>query len=375
MIKVIQVLTDTNIGGAGMWLLNFLKVYDREHIDMSVVLPHNAMLKPEAEKLGVRVIEADGIADSSFSLKGISVLDKIFKEESPDIVHTHASLSARIAAKKNGIKVVHTRHCLEKEKKHIKKFIYGFINNLLSDRVIAVSEAVKDNLLSDGISSDKLRTVYNGITPVRKMSDEEKQRAREKFGILPENVVVGIVARLEPVKNHAMFLEAAKVVATICPEAVFMIVGDGSMRESLEAKAKEDGIYEKVILTGYINDITEVMNVIDIHVLTSEKEALSISLIEAMSIGKPVVAADSGGPGEFVKTGVNGILVGVNDTVNLTMGIVRLIQRPDIRQKLGAEGQRMVSEKFMSREMADKIEKIYTELVLKAQKGEANEEV
>ena len=80
MIKVIQVLTDTNIGGAGMWLLNFLKVYDREHIDMSVVLPHNAMLKPEAEKLGVRVIEADGIADSSFSLKGISVLDKIFKE-------------------------------------------------------------------------------------------------------------------------------------------------------------------------------------------------------------------------------------------------------------------------------------------------------
>lgn len=363
MIKVFQVVTDTNIGGAGIWLLNFLKAYNRENVDMTVVLPHNAALIPEVEKLNVRVIEADGIADSSFSAKGFSALDKIFKEENPDIVHTHASLSARLAAKKNGIKVVHTRHCLEGEKKHIKKFIYRFINNVLSDRVVAVSEAVKDNLLSDGISEDKLRTVYNGITPIRELSEEEKQQAREKLGIHPRQVVIGMVARLEPVKNHAMFLEAAKVIATICPEALFMIVGDGTMREALEAKAKEDGIADKVIFTGYIQDVSEVMNVIDIHVLTSEKEALSISLIEAMSLGKPVIATNSGGPGEFVKNGVNGILIGVNDTVNLTMGAVRLIQRPDIRKKLGEEGRKIVGEKFISSDMARQIEQIYSELV------------
>lgn len=363
MIKVIQVITDTNIGGAGMWLLNFLKVYNRNEIDMTVVLPYDAMLKADVEKLGVKVIEADGIADSSFSMRGVSALDRIFKDEELDIVHTHASLSARIAAKKNGIKVVHTRHCLEKEKKHVKKFIYGLINNFFSDRVIAVSEAVAENLEADGINASKLRTVYNGITPLKEISEEEKQKVREKFGILPQNVVVGIVARLEPVKNHAMFLEAAKVIATICPEAVFMIVGDGSMRESLEEKARQDGIYEKVIFTGHIKDVSEVMNIIDIHVLTSDNEALSISLIEAMSIGKPVVATNSGGPGEFVKNGVNGILLGVNDTVNLTMGIVRLIQRPDIRGKLGNEGRKIVGEMFISDDMAKKIENIYKELI------------
>ena len=363
MIKVFQVVTDTNIGGAGIWLLNFLKVYDRNKIDMSVVMPKDAMLKSEVEKLGVRVIEADGIADSSFSWRAVSELDKIFKAEQPDIVHTHASLAARISAKKNGIKVVHTRHCLEKEKRHVKKFIYGFINNLLSDRVIGVSEAVSKNLLTDGISRDKLRTVYNGITPLKVLSPEEKSAVREKYGISDRNVVVGIVARLESVKNHAMFLEAAKVVATICPEAVFMVVGDGSMRESLEEKARQDGIRDKVIFTGYLNDVSDVMNIIDIHVLTSDREALSISLIEAMSIGKPVVATDSGGPGEFISNGVNGILVGVNDTVNLTMGIVRLIQRPDIRTKLGNEGLKTVETKFMSVSMAKKIEGIYAELV------------
>lgn len=363
MIKVFQIVTDTNIGGAGIWLLNFLKVYNRDEIDMTVVMPYEAALKPKVEKLGVRVLEAEGIADSSFSKKGFFALDKILKEEQPDIVHTHASLSARLAAKKNGIKVVHTRHCLEGEKKHLKRFVYRFVNNALSDRVAAVSEAVRDNLLADGIKEEKLRTVYNGITPIREFTEEERLSAREKFGIHPRQTVVGMVARLEPVKNHAMFLEAAKVAATICPEAIFMIVGDGSMREALEAKAREDGIADKVIFTGYIADVSEVMNVIDVHVLTSEREALSISLIEAMSIARPVVATDSGGPGEFVKNGVNGILVGANDTVNLTMGIVRLIQRPDIRKKLGEAGRLTVSEKFMSADMARKIEDIYKELV------------
>lgn len=365
MIKVIQVLTDTNIGGAGIWLLNFLKSYDRDSFDTAVVIPHDSMLKPEIEKLGVRVIEADGIADCSFSFKAIKALDEIFKEEAPDIVHTHASLSARIAAKKNGIKVVHTRHCLEDEKKGIKKLIYKLINNSLSDRVIAVSDAVSENLTADGIAESKLRTVYNGITPLKELSEEERKKARAEYGIRDSEVVVGIVARLEPVKNHAMFLEAAKVIATICPEAVFMIVGEGSMRESLEAKAREDKIADRVIFTGYIQDVNDIMNVIDIHVLTSEKEALSISLIEAMSIGKPVVATDSGGPREVVENGKSGILVKPNDTVNLTMAIVRMIQRPDIRAKFGREGKKIVQNKFMSAAMAENIENIYKELVLK----------
>lgn len=363
MIKVIQVITDTNIGGAGIWLLNFLKTYDRSVIDMSVVVPRGAMLKERVEKLNVRVIEADNIADSSFSVGGIKALDEIFKEEEPDIVHTHASLSARIAAKRNGIKVVNTRHCLEENKRGIKKAVYGLVNNSLSDRVIGVSEAVCRNLEADGIKQDKLRLVYNGIFPLKEIDSAKKNALRERLGILPQNVVVGMVARLEPVKNHEMFLEAAKVVDTICPEAVFVIVGAGSMEETLIRKAKYDGIEDKVIFTGYIEDVNDIMNIIDIHVLTSEKEALSISLLEAMSLAKPVVSTDSGGPGEFIENGKNGILVGTGDTVNLTMGIVRLIQRADIRSGLGTAAKQTVSEKFSAENMARNIEKIYAELV------------
>jgi glycosyltransferase involved in cell wall biosynthesis len=363
MIKVIQVITDTNIGGAGIWLLNFLKAYDRSVIDMAVVLPYDSMLKKKIEELNVRVIEAEGIADSSFSIKGVKSIDEIFKVEEPDIVHTHASLSARIAAKRNNIKVVHTRHCIEGEKKFLKKAVYRFVNNILSDRVIGVSKAVCSNLEADGINTEKLRMVYNGIFPLKEISASEQQALRKKYNIGSENVVVGMVARLEPVKNHEMFLEAAKVVDTICPEAVFMIVGAGSMEKKLRQKARRDGIEDKVIFTGYISDVNDIMNIIDIHVLTSEKEALSISLIEAMSLGKPVVATDSGGPGEVVENGKSGILVGVDDSVNLTMGIVRFIQRKDIRVEAGREGRRIVGEKFLAGDMARSIEEIYNELV------------
>lgn len=363
MIKVIQTVTDTNIGGAGIWLLNFLKTYDRSLIDMAVIVPQGAMLKKRIEELGVRVIEAQNIADCSFSVGGVKSLNEILKKERPDIIHTHASLSARIAAKKNHIKTVHTRHCIEEEKYFLNKFVYSLVNNMLSDRVIGVSKAVCENLLKDGINEKKLRLVYNGIFPLREISENEKKILRQKYNISDKNIVVGMVARLEPVKNHMMLLEAIKVISTICPEAVFMIVGSGSMEKELMKKAADYKISERVIFTGYIEDVNDIMNIIDIHVLTSLKEALSISLIEAMSLGKSVVATNSGGPAEVISNGVSGILTDVGDELNFAMGIVKFIQRPDIREKAGEVGKSIVNEKFLADKMARKIEDIYKELI------------
>lgn len=363
MIKVIQVITDTNIGGAGIWLLNFLKTYDRTLLDMMVVLPHDSLLKPKIEALKVRIREADGIADCSFSIQGIKSLDFIFKEERPELIHTHASLSARLAARKNRIKVVHTRHCLEEEKKYFKKYLYKTINNALSDRVIGVSRAVCENLEVDGIYPEKLRMVYNGIFPLTEIPPQEKAALRKRYGIADPQVIVGIVARLEPVKNHVMLIEAAQAVITICPQAVFMIVGTGSLEKELKLKVEATGLADKFIFTGYVDPVNDIMNIIDVHVLTSTKEALSISLIEAMSLGKPIVATDSGGPGEVVHNGISGILVGSNDLINLTMGIVRFIQRPDLAKAAGMAGKQIVGEKFLAENMARKIEDIYNELI------------
>lgn len=369
MYKVMQVLTDTNIGGAGTWLLNFLKAYDREKIETVVVLPENSMLQPMVEKLDVRVVCAKSIGDKSFSLKGIGEIVKIIKSEKPDAIHTHASLCARIASKLCGVKTVNTRHCLEEKKRFPLSLVAAAVNRFLSSIIIAVSKATEENLIKSGIPKKKIRLVYNGVWPLNEISAEKKAQLRESYGIGPEDTVIGIVARIEAVKRHDIFLNAAKIVSQTCENVKFLIVGDGSLRSKTEKLAVDLGIEENVIFAGYIENVNDIVNIIDINVLTSEKEALSISLIEGMSIGKPAVAINSGGPGEVIESGKSGILINSLDSMELAKAISELLKDKEKMYRMGEMGKIIATEKFGANKMADSLLKIYISLAKRSRKN------
>ena len=120
--KIIEVSTDTNIGGAGKCLITLLENFNYDIFEVKVILPPNSLLKPHIEKLGIEVIEVQGIAEKSLDLKSIRSLGKIFKREKPELVHTHASMSARIAARHAGAKVVYTRHSVFPPSKYLTHF-------------------------------------------------------------------------------------------------------------------------------------------------------------------------------------------------------------------------------------------------------------
>ena len=357
MLKIMQVLTDTNIGGAGIWLINFLKSYNRSELDVFVALPPESALAPKVKELGVEVVEIEGIEDKSFSVSAVRKFMDIIRDRKPEFVHTHASLSARIAAKLCGVPVVHTRHCLEDRKSFPKNVIYGFINNALSTHVIGVSKAVTENLIWDGIKKDKLSLVYNGITPLRCYGTEEKAIARQSFGISEDHISVGLVARLEEVKNPLLFAEAAKIVAKEEPKAFFLVVGDGSLREQMEKAVQP--ISDRVCIAGYLDDVERAYNAMDVLALTSSKEALSISLIEGQSIGIPVISTDSGGPNEIITNGENGFITANEDAEALARAIIELINNPELRARMGSAGKKIVEEKFTSDKMAKSLERIY----------------
>ncbi len=359
MIKVIQVITDSNIGGAGIWLLNYLKFYNRDEFDVSVILPQKSELQPKVEALGVRCIEAKNIADKSFSLLGTVRIFNILKKESPDIVHTHASLSARIAAKILKIKAIHTRHCMEDKKGFLKEEVSRAINNWLSYRIIGVSRAVCENLLDEGILYSKVKCVYNGIEPLEKITAEEIERIKEDYKIASDKIVVGMVARLEEVKNHEMFIEVAKLVSDARPQTAFMIVGTGTREEKLKRLAAEKGIADRVVFTGYIDDVNDIMNVIDIHVLTSKKEALCISLIEGMSLSKPIVTTASGGPEELVCNQKNGKIIAKDDILGFAEAVIEYIDDEQMRKEAGEIGKNFVDTRFKAANMARLLERIY----------------
>ena len=364
MIKVIHVLSDMKIGGAGSWLLNLLGAIDKEKFEIKVVLPQGSMLADKIKNLGFEVIAVDGIKDKSYDARAVNLLYYIFRAEKPDIVHTHASLSARLAAKRAGARIINTKHCIDSRITGIRRFAGALINDRYSDGIIAVSEAVKRNIAENGVPDDKISVIYGGIKPVKVLDDREKSLAREKWGI-GEEVVVGIVARLTEVKGHKYFIDAAEIISRDNDNVKFFIAGIGPKEEELKELIKQKGLTDKVVFTGFVDEIYEVFNIIDINVISSLSEALCLSLIEGMSVGKPSVAADTGGIPEVIKNGYNGFLVPAGDAEGLADAILKLIHDPGLRKAMGDRGREIMEKSFTAEIMAEKIEELYESVARK----------
>ncbi|MDD3766683.1 MAG: glycosyltransferase [Eubacteriales bacterium] len=368
MIKLLHVITDTNIGGAGKYLLTYLKNCDRRTFDISVVVPCESRLIPKIESLGFKVIQAQGIADKSASLKGIVSLYKILKSEKPQILHTHASLSARIAARlAGGAKIIYTRHTVFPQKPFLTKGIGKWLNSkaaaALSDKVIAVCKAAKKDLTDTGVPKESITVIYNGVDPQKIISEEEKASVREKFGISQDEKIVAAVARIEPLKGHEYIIEAAEEVKKQGIRARFVIAGSGSLEKRMRDLVKEKNLDDTVLFTGFLDDVSGLENIMDVQVNSSyDSEAASLSLLEGMSLGKPAVVSSSGGNGELIQDGVNGFVVPQRDPKAMAQAIVRLFTDDEIYNDFSKNAKNIFENNFTSKIMTENMEKFYKTL-------------
>ena len=371
MIKVFQVSSDSNIGGAGKCILTFLEHFDRSMFNMSVVLPVGSLLKAEVERLGVRVIEVDGIAEKSLSLDGIKVLKKLFKSEKPDIVHTHASMSARIAAKLTGVKgIVYTRHSVfdpsPRISKGLGKLVNGFVNNFFTDKIIAVAEAAKKNLTDCGVNGNKVSVILNGIKPVEPMTDSEKMNVRQTYGIGDDETVISLLARIEEVKGHDILIDAAAKVLEKGYSIKVLIAGTGSREQVLKQKVKDLGLEDKIIFTGFVNDVRGIINITDISANASfGTEATSIALLEGMCLGKPAVVSDFGGNPGVIENGINGYLFPSKNADAMAECLCRILDDNSLYSKLSDGALKVFNDRFTVDIYTDSIQKVYTDLLAK----------
>jgi len=366
MKKIIEVSSDTNIGGAGKCLLILLKEMDRKKFQPVAVIPKNSLLKPLIDELGVKVIEVDGIADKSLDLTAVAALKRVFKREKPDVVHAHASMSARIAAKLCGCKVIYTRHSVfepsPKISKGIGKLLNGMVNNYFAHRIIAVAEAAKDNLTKTGVSEKKIDVILNGVYPVKKREDTDS--IRKFYNVEPEDKVVSIIARLEDIKGHDYFIEAADMLLSKGNKVKFIIAGTGSYEEHLKEKVKSLSREEDIIFAGFVKDVAGLMSITDIQANASfGTEATSLSLLEGMSMGIPAVVSDFGGNPGVISDGVNGFIVPQKDSKALAGSIERLLQDNQLYSKISENCKKVFEEKFTAQVMTRNTEKIYMKVL------------
>lgn len=357
MIKICQVVSDTNIGGAGRYLLNYLKYFDREKYKVSVIIPQNSKLLEFVSAYSeVSVYEIPYMADKSYDEKCVKVLTELFRKEKFDILHTHASLSARIAGRKAKIKnIISTRHCIEPKGKILVSWVKSVLNNLLCDYYIAVSDAVVDNLKDCGIKPEKIKTVYNGVEPIRSL---DKETIKKKYGI-DDSVVFGIFARLEEIKGHRYFIEAAKKYLAKGNKGTFLVVGDGSLVNELKEMAKNT---PEIIFTGYVKDTQELLNITDVNVISSSSEAMSLAILEAMSLGKPTVATNVGGNPQLIEPYVNGVLIEYADVDGMCDAFEKISQNEKLYATCSENAKKDFESKFTAEKMIKNLQQIYWEV-------------
>lgn len=362
-MKILHVLTDKNIGGAGRWLLYDLKYHDREKFEVKVVLPKDSLLCQRVAALGVEVIAMEEMADQSYDQKAAVALAKLFRQEKPDIVHTHASMTARMAARRARVpRIFNTKHCMESAPGSLpKKLLRRAINHHLSDRIIAVSKAVRRSMIAGGTDPRQIVTIYNGIEPIPIPTAEEKAALLASYGGKAGEKAVGMVARLEEVKDHETFLLGAQKVLEKRQDVRFYIVGDGSLRQELERRTAELGIEENVTFTGFVQEVEQIEAALDIAVITSKAEALCLSLLESMIAGIPAVGTDSGGVAEVIRHGENGYLVPIGDSDALAERLLELLEDDAKRKTFGAQAKRDAERNFLAEKMTRRIEKLYLE--------------
>ncbi|MBE6560708.1 MAG: glycosyltransferase [Ruminococcaceae bacterium] len=367
MVRVLHFTSDSNIGGAGRLLLHCLRHFDRDKLDVAVVLPRGSALIPAIAETGTRYIETDFCRDASREKGAVAAFRRIIREEKPHIVHTHSAFDARMAAYLCGVKSrIYTRHSVFEPSKRLTTFpgkqISGLVNNTLATRIIAVADAAADNLTATGVRADKITVILNGVEPLTRSSAEECAALRQSLGIGERDFVCGISARMEPYKGHADLLAAAKTVLEKRPDIKFLLMGTGSAEADVRRQAAEMGLEKSVIFTGFCSDVVPYYSIMDLSLNCSYgTEATSLALLEAMSLGLPTAATRFGGNPGVVADGENGILTPVRDPAAMAEVILRIASDKALYDRLSLGAKRIFAEKFTAAAMTRQIEKVYYE--------------
>ena len=369
-IKVVEVITDTNIGGAGRLLLCRLKKTDRERFEETVVLPEGSVLTQYINELGIKCISMKCCFDRSFDIKGIFCLYKIFKRSAPDIVNAHGCLSARIAAYLAKVPVkIYTRHCAFKPRFLMTVFplknINRYLTKKLNDKIIAVADAAAENLTEMGVERDMIKVIINGVNPLERYDLNRKKQMRIELGI-PENAFVcGMSARIEECKGIDVLLRAAQRLLIRDENYYFMILGSGSGKASLMELASRLGISDRVRFFGFVSDITPYVNCFDLVVNCSRgTETSSLALSEGMSISLPCVVSDWGGNPYMVFDGVNGLVFSTDNYLQLASKIEYMKINDGEYKRMAENAYFRFKNELNAENMARKTEELYSSLFL-----------
>lgn len=241
-----------------------------------------------------------------------------------------------------------------------KRRLANTIFGRLPGTFCAVSEDLKRHMVAEGFPADRVRVIHNGIEPGAMPTRHAREVARHALGVAADRFVVGTVARLEPVKDLPVLIEAFAHLKAALPRAELVLIGDGSERTVLMHAARIRGVADAVRFTGARPDARTLLPALDVYVNSSVTEGISVTILEAMAAGIPVVATHVGGTPEVVLHAMTGVLVPSRDSAMLARAILELAASPTHADCLSAAARQRVATHFTLNRMAESYLELYT---------------
>jgi glycosyltransferase involved in cell wall biosynthesis len=368
-LRILHLITRLPVGGAERLLVDVARGLDPARFEAVVCcIQDRGELAAELEASGIAVHSLDRMRTKRFDWRAIGDLARLMREKRIDVVHSHlyhANLYGRLAAWRARVPAVATVHNTYTKRKLHRQLLNRWLAHI-SARVVAVSEDVRSDLMRhDGIAEQKITVIHNGIDVRRVQTTLTRSEARARLGLAGDAIVLGCVGRLEDQKGHRFLLEAlARLNDPQRGAARFhlVLVGDGRLRAELEKRAAGLGVAARTMFLGTRHDIPEILKALDVCVMPSLWEGLSVAMLEAMAAGLPLVISDVSGVSQVVGNDEYGLKVPVGDVAALTQAIRALADAPERRAALGAAARQRVLAKFSAHAMLTGLSRLYEEV-------------
>lgn len=323
---ILYLSTSSGPGGAERVINNLAASLNPERFRAILCLFRPGWLQERSESCGIRtfILPTHGMTDWRWAIQ----FNRLLRQEQVDLIHAHefdANVQGAFVAALTGIPLIATVHGKNYFwERFRRRLAYRWVSRRAT--MVAVSENLKEFIVERvGVSPGRVKVLYNGVDRLPHCDRTEVAKCRRELGLPENHQIVGVVGNLYPVKGHQYLIEGIPSVLAKCPNTSFVFAGRGQLENELKAQVHRLGVEERVFFLGLRQDIPRILAMLDVFVLPSLSEGLSMAILEAMIAGKPVVATQVGGNPELVLHGETGFLVPPRDSQALASRLVTLL--------------------------------------------------
>ncbi len=376
-MRICHVITKPELGGAQLSTLNILSNLPRDKYDISIVTSTRGILASEFRDLGIKCIFSSFLDRKINPLLDILALIHIllvYIRLKPHIVHTHSSkagIIGRLAARLAGVRIIiHTVHGWsfnDYQPVFLKRF-YVFLEMMsarFTTKIICVSRRDIETALKHKIAPrEKLAFIKYGIPiPEFKRDPVNRLQKKRELGIANDDPVVGMISCLKPQKSPEDYIRASMKIHEKMPGVNFLLIGDGVLKERCKRLLAAGSLNGRFIFAGWRRDVSDILSILDVAVLTSKWEGMPISIIEALLKGCPVVATDAGGTAELLKDGVTGYITKPGSYEETARKVLKILSEPSLLNKMKKEARLSIDDSFGLNRMVEETENLYRRLI------------